>query len=532
MKTRIFRIGLKDHFTWWELHAFFRTNIKFRFAALLLFLIGLLLSACTGGVSALPAATDLQTGETATLTTPAPPVASTTTTPEGQTSQPPSTESAGPTVPAPPSPLSEYDLTARLDYDAHHLSVNEEINYVNHTGEALNELLLVVEPNHYPGGFSLGDLAWTGGETITDYTLEGAQLKIPLNAPLDSEASIALSLSYETEIPNQQAPFGYSERQTNLGDWYAFVPPYRPGEGWVARDSAYLGEHVAYEMADFRVDIQLANPNNQAGQPLIVAASALPEIDGEHYRFQHGPARNFAWTVSHLYQEQETRAGEVIVKAYSFPGHPASDEPAMETAAQALDVFSQIYSPYPHKSLTVVEADFLDGMEFDGMFFLSHAFYDYFTGDAKNNLIIISAHETAHQWWYGLVGDDQALEPWLDEALSTYSEALFYERAHPDLKDWWWENRIYFHQPQGWVDTTIYQAAGFYPYRDAVYLRGALFLQELRDRMGDEAFFGFLKDYLYHFMYGQATTDGFFNLLSEHYSGDISDILQSYFSNR
>ena len=439
-------------------------------------------------------------------------------------------------MPSPPSPLSEYDLTALLDYDTHHLSVKEAITYVNHTGEALSELLLVVEPNRYPGGFSLNELSWADGKAIPDYSLEGAQLRIPLSTPLAPEESANLSLSYETDLPNQQAPFGYTERQTNLGDWYPFLPPYRPGEGWIVRDSAYLGEHVAYEMSNFKVDIQLASPYNQAGQPLTIAASALPKVEhsaqGDHYRYQHGPARNFAWTVSHLYQEQETQAGDVTVKAYSFPNHPAADKPAMDTAAQALGVFSEIFSPYPHKSLTVVEADFLDGMEFDGMFFLSHAFYDYFTGDAKNNLIIIAAHETAHQWWYGLVGNDQAMEPWLDEALSTYSEALFYEHVYPELVDWWWENRVYFHQPQGWVDTTIYQAAGFYPYRDAVYLRGALFLNDLRTRMGDEAFFGFLKDYLYHFMYRQATTDGFFSLLSEHYSGDISDLVGTYFANR
>jgi aminopeptidase N len=179
-----------------------------------------------------------------------------------------------------------------------------------------------------------------------------------------------------------------------------------------------------------------------------------------------------------------------------------------------------------------VEADFLDGMEFDGLIFLSHAFYDFYTGDQKSNLTIIAAHEVAHQWWYGYVGNDQALEPWLDETLSTFSELYFYENVYPDLAGWYWENRVTFHEPQGWVDSTIYDAAGFYPYRDAVYLRGAMFLRELRDLMGEEPFLEFLRDYLRRFSYRQATADDFFSLLSEHTQADLSGLIGTYFENR
>ena len=33
-------------------------------------------------------------------------------------------------------------------------------------------------------------------------------------------------------------------------------------------------------------------------------------------------------------------------------------------------------------------------------------------------------HELAHMWFYGLVGDDQELHPWLDEAFATFAEEL------------------------------------------------------------------------------------------------------------
>jgi hypothetical protein len=448
--------------------------------------------------------------------------------------QPTITPSATPlpeSIPAEQS-LSRYTIKAVLDYEAHTLKAEQIVRYFNQTGIALPTILLIIEPNRYPSGFTIESLTWENNEPITDYSLEENNLLLSLESPLPVGETIEIHLSYILVLPNQNAPYGYTERQTNLGDWYPYVPPYQPDDGWLVRPDAFLGEHLAYDMAEFEIEIQLAEPFSANGSELIIAASSLPEIEAGIYRYQHAPARNFAWTVSDLYLEQETQAGGVLVKAYSFPFHPQADTPALEETAKAVTIFSEIFDPYPHQALSVVEADFLDGMEYDGLIFLSHAFYDYYSGDPQSNLTIIAAHEVAHQWWYGLVGNDQALEPWLDEALSTFSEVIFYEQAYPDLVNWWWENRIYFHNPQGWVDSTIYEAEGFYPYRDAVYLRGAQFLGELRDLLGEDNFQNFLRAYLSSYRYRQVSADDFFTLLSEYTSSDISQLVAEYFANR
>jgi hypothetical protein len=443
-----------------------------------------------------------------------------------------------PAAPSPPETsqaeqdLSRYTISAILDFDGHRLQAEQQILYINQTGIELPEILLLVEPNRYPGGFSIDSISLENGEQSADYSLNENELLLPLPEPLLPGNTLDINLAYTLTLPNQNAPYGYTDRQTNLGDWYPYVPPYLPEDGWLVRPDAFLGEHLAYDMAEFEIDIQLAEPFSANGGELIIAASSLPEIDAGFYRYHHAPARNFAWTVSDLYTEIETQAGDVLVKAYSFPFHPQADSPALEETAKAVTIFSEIFEPYPHQALSVVEADFLDGMEYDGLVFLSHAFYDYYTGDPQSNLTIIAAHEVAHQWWYGLVGNDQANEPWLDEAFSTFSEVFFYEQAYPDLVDWWWENRIYFHNPEGWVDSTIYEAEGFYPYRDAVYLRGAQFLGEIRDLLGQDDFQEFLRDYLSAYRYRQVSGDDFFNLLSEYTSADISQLTNEYFANR
>ena len=125
--------------------------------------------------------------------------------------------------------------------------------------------------------------------------------------------------------------------------------------------------------------------------------------------------------------------------------------------------------------------DFNDGMEFSALYFHSAGLYNLYDGTLNNLVVSVAAHETAHQWWFEQVANDQALQPWLDEALCAYSEHIFYETASPaSIRQWWWIYRVDLYNPQGWVDIPIYAGDGFQPYTNAVYFRGAHFLDELR----------------------------------------------------
>lgn len=145
----------------------------------------------------------------------------------------------------------------------------------------------------------------------------------------------------------------------------------------------------------------------------------------------------------------------------------------------------------------------------------------------------IAAHEAAHQWWYGLVGNDQALEPWLDEALCTYSERIYYEHVAPEALPWWWTYRIDFYQPSGWINGSIYDYTAFpnayEAYRNAVYLNGAKFLEEIRQAIGDEAFFSFLRIYAESYRHQIATGQDFFELLRSVSSQDLEPLVTKFF---
>ena len=87
----------------------------------------------------------------------------------------------------------------------------------------------------------------------------------------------------------------------------------------------------------------------------------------------------------------------------------------------------------------------------------------------------------------------------MDEALAAYSEKIFYERTYPDMEKWWWNFRVDSYVGQDYkgkrVDSTVYDFDTVRDYINAVYLRGARMLDDLRHDLGDEAFFNWLRTY-------------------------------------
>ena len=429
-------------------------------------------------------------------------------------------------VSTPSSARTRYTLSVHFDYTSHHLSVEQVVTYVNSSPRDLPELVFVVEPNRQPGVFRLTGLAWADGRAVSDYALEGTQIRVPLPAPLGPDQAITLSLSYELFLPMQAAPFGYTARQTNLGDWYPFVPSYTADRGWLIHERAVIGEHLAYDVADYQVEIVLVDPTADV---VIAASGGISQANDGRFRYQLSVARSFAWSASHIYQVLTEQAGATTVIAYVFPEHQVAGEAVLQAVANALAIYSERLAPYPYAGLAVVESEFPDGMEYHGLFFLGQEYFAGYEGNPQGYLTAIAVHETAHQWWYGLVGNDQALEPWLDEALAAYSELLFYEAAYPGLTDWWWSFRVRRFNPEGRVNSAIYDHDGFRPYVDAVYLRGAMFLDGLRKAMGDEPFFAFLQAYARQGELNQMTGADFFNLLSVHTEADLTSLISEYF---
>jgi hypothetical protein len=421
-----------------------------------------------------------------------------------------------------------YLIRAGLDYESGHLEVVERIRFVNRTGGQLDSLPLVVEANRRAGLFHLGEIIEQEGRRIQAVELEADQLTLLLEPSLRANEELEFSITYGLDLPREASALGHSSRQINLGDWYPFVPPYSLEVGWMIRGPASVGEHLVYPRADYRVEIRLLG----APEDAIIASSAMVQPQQNYLRYELAQGRDFAWSVSADYEILSAQSGDVTVQVFAFPEHRRAGEAALEAIVDALALYSELFGPYARPQFSLVESNFPDGKEYDGMAFMGQEYFHFYAGGADGYLTAIAVHEVSHQWWHAQVANDQALEPWLDEALATYSELLFYEHAYPELVEWWWAFRVHGLEPKGRVDSTIYDHRSFRSYVNAVYLRGALFLRDLRDILGDPAFELFLETYSRANQGEIVTGEDFYRQLPKGFSAGIANLRAEYFEGR
>jgi hypothetical protein len=436
-------------------------------------------------------------------------------------------------VPVQAASRAQYQVQADLDYSAHTVLVQQQITYPNRSTDPLAEVVLVVEPNRRPGIFTLREVRVDGRMLPSECCMQGLALRIPVEPPLQPGRQTVITLAYVLRLPQiskqafgGQGTLGWTPRQINLGDWLPLVAT-RTETGWHVPRYSAIGEYAVYDLADFDVTISVRNTPEHV-HPQVIAPGTRTQ-EGERLHFQLDRSRSFAWSVSASMGMAETAVGDIRVESFYFPEHEAAGKAALRVVAAALAQFSRLFGPYPYTSLRIVEGDFLDGMEYCGLFFLGRDYYAAYDGTPRNYLTTIAAHETAHQWWYCRVGNDPAREPWLDEALATFSELLYFEEHHPDAVEWWWDFRVHRFQPRGWVDSSVYEFSSARAYINSVYLRGVLFFRDLRAHMGEAALVTALRDYASAYDGQIATASALWQVLDRHSAISLQPVHARYF---
>jgi transcriptional regulator with XRE-family HTH domain len=446
---------------------------------------------------------------------------------------PTATVQVNPYQPIASTALPRYSITATVDYEGHSMAVQERIDYANNTGGTLRDVVLNVYPNHDAGIFALNGLSleFGTGPVAATHTLQGMTLRVPLPQDLAPEQVVTLFLDFSLSLPyiHPTADFsvgslGWSERALDVGHWYPALAPFLAEEGWYTYPYHPVGDAYVMEEADYEVRIQVP-----AG--VTVVGSGSGEQQGDMWHYSISQARSFAFAASDQYLSYSTEINSTAVTSYYFPEHEEAGVEVAEFAAEALEEYGELFAvSYPYSDYRVAETEFAGGMEFSALSFLGALWYDTYAGSVRSQLVYLLAHEVSHQWWYGLVGNDQVREPWLDEALATFSGLLYYKSRYPDDSLWAWEFVVFDWQPTGRIDASTYVFSDQASYMNAVYRRGAIFLADLRHAVGRTDFDAFLQDYCQSQSHELSTAADFFSILSRHTDEDLSPLLEEYFT--
>lgn len=442
--------------------------------------------------------------------------------------------------------LNRYELTLRLIPEDHTLALTETLIYRNATGETLDHLVLRTWINAfqtedtspaaaeelfeacYPDGFSAGglrlyDVTWNGERAAYAY-LDDARTALKIDVPplAPGEEGTLLLRCVET-IPPCAYRTGYVGSAYQLGHVIPLLSRWEAG-AWRQDPYSPVGDPFLSDCADFSLALHLPK---ELGTPACSCPLAQDE-DGA-WRGEALAARDVALYVDPDAVWASGRAGNAAV--YSLAKTEAGAKRALEDARQALDVYSGLYGEYPYPSLTVCSADFpFGGMEYPGLIMIGESNY---LDSRADTLELTVAHETAHQWFYALVGSDQVNDPWQDEALCEYAMLRYVKQRYGQgsfdtLKSFrvdapMRESHLGSLTPGSPID----YFSSLSDYAAVVYGRGAALMLAL-DEMLPGGLDAFLRAYAEKFAFGYATRQDFEDVLNAYAAADLTPLLVDY----
>jgi hypothetical protein len=297
---------------------------------------------------------------------------------------------------------------------------------------------------------------------------------------LPAAESITLALDFIVRVPElidpqsfAEANLAYTDDALLAGYWYPLLAPYRSDVGWLETRWYPIGDPFVSESADYTAIIT-ATPG-----VTIVSGGDLRR-ERNVWRYDLPRARTFGFIASSLYRTLSLTSGEKTYAVSVLPRHASLAPVALQTLMKAERLFTGLYGSYPYRSLRVAEFSGHWSMEFAGFFVLGATEFDDYDGTQRNRLIRIMAHDTSHQWWYGVVGNDQVREPWLDEGLARFNEVRYYEAFAPRDVAWWWKRSSAAVPPPLDSPSTVSRIGAI-----RKHLRsGARYLDALRTRLG------------------------------------------------
>ena len=452
--------------------------------------------------------------------------------------------------------VNEYTMTIAVDEINHTASVSQTTNYINNTDNALDNICFhlyansfdkgvankpvssLYESKAYPHGESYGNIKISsvkidGVDATT--TLEGGDktiLSVALLSSLYPNDRVSVEFEYVVTLPNINHRFGYGDNAINLCNFYPIACVFENGN-FSKQEYHYNGDPFYSDMANYDVTIKnfenyiVATSGNQISQE-VVDHQKITKVSAK-------AVRDFAIVLSDKFKTISTKVNNTTVNYYYY--NDQNSELSLQTAVDSLNTFNDMIGKYPYQNLSVVESNFVHGgMEYPNLVMISDNLEKY--EDYQNTII----HEIAHQWWYGMVGNNEYDYGWLDEGLTEYTTALFYEKnsnynlKYDDIINSANSSYCMFVEVYtdifGTVDTSMNRALNEYKtepeYIYISYVKGTLLFDSLRDIVGSKTFFKCLKAYFKTYQGKNATPFDLINCFEKTSLRDLESFFNSW----
>ncbi len=248
---------------------------------------------------------------------------------------------------------------------------------------------------------------------------------VDLPEPVAPGETVRVELEWRAKIPRTFARTGFRGDYFFIAHWFPKLGVFEP-EGWNAHQY-----HAATEyFSDYGVyDVTIHLPERFVLGATGRQQGATDNPDGTvSYRHVQEDVHAFTWTASPDFVEYEKRFERpglpgVDMRLLMQPEHLDQAERHFRATEAALEHYGTWYGPYPYGHVTVVDPAWKSGsggMEYPTLFTAGTRLFNPFGAGRPEG---VTVHEAGHQFWYGIVGNNEFEHAWIDEGLNTFSTA-------------------------------------------------------------------------------------------------------------
>lgn len=413
-----------------------------------------------------------------------------------------------------------YKMNLVYNEQKHRITGNMSVKFTNNLNKDLEILHFRLWPNSEEFGdnhLKVKNVQVNGKKA--DTKAKGTTLDISgISIPKEKEASVSMDI--DLHIPNLAHRFGWSGSQVSLGNAFPILAVH-DDHGWNL--DPYFADGEAFYSLSGNYDITLETPSDQ-----IIASTGeqdskpIMKDKRTSYHLKAKNVRDFAIIMNSRFKKKTVSIDGVNVNVYFTDKHKKDADEMLASAQYALPHFNKTYGSYPWPELDLVTVDYVK--EFNGgMEFPQLAAVNIPSLKDEEDLHLTTQHEIAHQWFYGVIGNNQYREPWLDESFATFASYVsFYETHNFD----WIKNK----KPKKHLTSP---AAAFKDdegklYNDIMYDYGAKTLADLHKKLGDETFYKGMRAYYKDRKFKVATTADFIRIMEKTSGKDLKGFFQEH----
>lgn len=433
---------------------------------------------------------------------------------------------------------TRYAITLTFDPAGPTLRGSEDVRYTNLESTPLNEIYFRLFANHPDSGgkITVSNLTIDSAAVSPILEAENTSLRVPLPKPLEPNASLNAHLDFTVTIPRDgkghYADFTSTDGIVALPTVYPLIPAY-DAKGWRTDLPPAYGDLVYADASLYQVSVTAPSAMTVVGSGTTVETKDNGN-GTTTWRMISAPARDFDLNISDRWQKSTTQVGETTVNSYYESTDAENGKNAMQFAVDAMKIYSARFGAYPYREFDVIETPTTaGGIEYPGVAIIARNLYR--DSRRRDFFEFATVHEVAHQWWYGMVGDDQVNEPWVDESLAQYSSLIYYQDLRGvSVGDSILRNQFlatYNRAKTDGHDKAVNLPVSAYnegDYSSIVYQKGPLFYDALRKKMGDAAFFKFLQSYLTKYRWRITTGDDILATALSTCGCDVRDVYQEW----